>query len=178
MKKIVLTFGLIAGLIVTALMLASMPLMGDGTISFENGELLGYTSMIIALSLIYFGVRSFRDNHNGGVLSFGKGFQVGILIAAIAAVIYASGWEVYVNTSSGDFMEQYTEQYLQQMEKEGATTTELDEMKVEMDSMAEMYKNPLIRFGMTLMEIVPVGLIITLLSAFLLKRNESVDRRT
>ncbi|MEQ8363285.1 MAG: DUF4199 domain-containing protein [Cyclobacteriaceae bacterium] len=176
MRKVVLTFGLIAGLIVTALMLASMPLMGNGTISFENGELLGYSSMIIALSLIYFGVRSFRDNHNGGVLSFGKGFQVGILIAAIAAIIYASGWEVYLSTSSGDFMEQYTVQYLEQMEKEGATATELDEMKVEMHSMAEMYKNPLIRFGMTLMEIVPVGLIITLLSAFLLKR--SIDHAT
>jgi hypothetical protein len=176
MRKVVLTFGLIAGLIVTALMLASMPLMGNGTISFENGELLGYTSMIIALSMIYFGMKSFRDNHNNGVLSFGKGFQVGILIAAIAAVIYASGWEVYLSTSSGDFMDQYTTQYLEQMEKKGASVTEIEEMKVEMDSMAEMYKNPVIRFGMTLMEIVPVGLIITLLSAFLLKRNESVDR--
>jgi len=171
MRKVVLTFGLIAGIIVTTLMLISMPLMGNGTISFENGELFGYTSMIIALSMIYFGVRSFRDNHNNGVLSFGKGFQVGILIAAIAAVIYASGWEVYVNNSSGDFMEQYTTQTLEQMEKEGASITEIEDMKVEMSSMAEMYKNPLIRFGMTLMEIVPVGLIITLLSAFLLKRN-------
>lgn len=176
MSKVVLTFGLIAGLIVTILMLVSMPLMGNGTISFENGELFGYTSMIIALSMIYYGVRSFRDNHNNGVLSFGKGFQVGILIAAIAAVIYASGWEVYISTSSGDFMEQYTVQYLEQMEKEGASVTEIEEMKVEMESMAEMYKNPLIRFGMTLMEIIPVGLIITLLSAFLLKRN--IDHAT
>lgn len=174
MSKVVLIFGLIAGLIVTTLMLVSMPLMGNGTISFENGELFGYTSMIIALSMIYFGVKSFRDNHNNGVLSFGKGFQVGILIAAIAAVIYASGWEVYISTSSGDFMAQYTEQYLEQMEKEGASVTEIEEMKVEMDSMAEMYKNPLIRFGMTLMEIVPVGLAITLLSAFFLKRSESL----
>ncbi len=178
MRKVVLTFGLIAGLIVTTLMLISMPLMGNGTISFENGELFGYATMIIALSMIYFGVKSFRDNHNNGVLSFGKGFQVGILIAAIAAVIYASGWEVYLSTSSGDFMEQYTTQYLAQMEKEGASATEIEQMKTEMDSMAEMYKNPLIRFGMTLMEIIPVGLIITLLSAFLLKRNDSINQAT
>ncbi|MBX2942583.1 MAG: DUF4199 domain-containing protein [Cyclobacteriaceae bacterium] len=175
MRKTVLIFGLIAGLIVTSLMLVSMLLMDNGTIGFENGELFGYATMIIALSMIYFGVRSFRDNHNHGVLSFGKGFQVGILIAAIAAVIYASGWEVYVSTSSGDFMEQYTTQYLAQMEKDGASITEREQMKVEMDSMANMYKNPVIRFGMTLMEIVPVGLIITLLSAFLLKRNENIN---
>ncbi|MFZ1805937.1 MAG: DUF4199 domain-containing protein [Cyclobacteriaceae bacterium] len=176
MRKVVLTFGLIAGLIVTTLMLSSMPLIGNGTISFGSGEVLGYSSMIIALSMIYFGVKSFRDNHNNGVLSFGKGFQVGILIAAIAAVIYASGWEVYLSTSSGDFMEQYTEQYLGQMESEGASVSAIEEMRIEMDNMAEMYKNPVIRFGMTLMEIVPVGLIITLLSAFLLKRNESISQ--
>lgn len=157
-------------------MLVSMPFIGNGTISFENGELLGYATMIIALSMIYFGVRSFRDNYNGGVLSFGKGFQIGVLIAGIAAIIYASGWEVYVNISSGDFMEQYTESYLQQMENEGATSLELEEMKAEMNRMAEMYKNPAIRFGMTLMEILPVGLIITLLSAFLLKRKERVNQ--
>lgn len=173
MRKVVLTFGLIAGLIVTSLMLISMPLLGNGTISFENGEWIGYSTMIIALSMIYFGVKSFRDNHNNGVLSFGKGFQVGILIAAIAAVIYASGWEVYLSMSSGDFMEQYTTQYLSKMEKEGASVAEMEQMKADMNSMAEMYKNPIIRFGMTLMEIVPVGLIITLASAFLLKREES-----
>ncbi|MEP2668058.1 MAG: DUF4199 domain-containing protein [Cyclobacteriaceae bacterium] len=178
MRKVVLIFGLIAGLIVTTLMLVSMPLMDNGTISFENGELFGYATMIIALSMIYFGVRSFRDNHNYGVLSFGKGFQVGILIAAIAALIYASGWEIYLSTSSRDFMEQYTVQYLEQMEKDGATEDELASMKAEMNNMAEMYKNPAIRFGMTLMEIIPVGLIITLLSAFLLKRNKSVDHVT
>lgn len=169
-----MTFGLIAGLIVTTLMLVSMPLMGNGTISFENGELFGYATMIIALSMIHFGVKSFRDNHNEGVISFGKAFQVGILITAIAAVIYASGWEVYVSTSSSDFMEQYTTQYLEQMEKEGASTEEIDQMHIQMNEMAEMYKNPIIRFGMTLMEIVPVGLVITLLSAFLLKRDESL----
>lgn len=178
MKKVVLTFGLIAGLIVTGLMLLTQPMMSNGMINFENGELVGYSTMIIALSMIYFGVRSFRDQHNNGVISFGKAFQVGILIALIAAVMYAAGWEVYLKTTSWDFMDQYTSHYVEKMEVEGASVAEIEEMKVEMKEMAEMYKNPVIRFGMTLMEIVPVGLIITLLSAFLLKRHESVDRAT
>lgn len=175
MRKVVLTFGIIAGLIVTTLMLTSILMMNNGAFDFENGELVGYTTMIISLSMTYFGVKSFRDNHNQGIITFGKAFQVGILIAAVAAVMYASGWEMYLRTSSVDFMEQYTTQYVQQMEKDGASSTEIEEMKVEMSSMAEMYKNPVIRFGMTLMEIVPVGLIITLLSAFLLKRNVSAE---
>lgn len=173
MRKVVLTFGLIAGLIVATLMLGSMPLMDKGIISFENSQLFGYTTMAIALSMIFFGVRSYRDHHNDGMISFGKAFQVGILIAAVASVIYASSWEIYMNMSAGDFMEQYTARYLEQMESEGASLTEIEEMKVSMGEMAEMYKNPIIRFGMTLMEIIPVGLVITLISAFILKKNQS-----
>lgn len=171
MKKIVLTFGLIAGLIVATLMLISMPLMDKGVISFENGQLFGYTTMAIALSMIFFGVKSYRDNHNEGVISFGRAFQVGILIAAVASIIYASSWEVYMAASSGDFMEQYAAKYLEQMENEGASMAEIEQMKQSMGEMAEMYKNPIIRFGMTLMEIIPVGIVITLISALILKRN-------
>jgi len=172
MKKVVLTFGLIAGLIVTTLMLISISMMGDGIINFENGELVGYTTMVLTLSpTIFFGIKSYRDNNNDGLISFGKAFQVGILIASLAAAIYASGWEVYVRTSSSDFMESYTSQYLEKMEKSGATTSEMEEMKASLDEMAEMYKNPIIRFGMTLMEILPVGLIITLICAGVLRRK-------
>ena len=174
MKKVVLTFGLIAGLIVTTLMLVSISLMGDGIINFENGELVGYTTMVLTLSpTIFFGIKSYRDNNNDGVISFGKAFQVGILIAGLAAVIYASGWEVYVNTSSSDFMESYTTHYLEQMEKDGASAAEIDEMRVSMNEMAEMYKNPIIRFGMTLMEILPVGLVISLMCAGILRRKSA-----
>ncbi|MEQ8302603.1 MAG: DUF4199 domain-containing protein [Cyclobacteriaceae bacterium] len=172
MSKVVLTFGLIAGAIVAALMWLSQPLMANGTISFENGMLVGYATMIIALSLVFVGVKSYRDNHNNGVLSFGKGFQVGIFIALVASFIYAVSWEAYLTTLDGDFMEQYSAQYIEQMEANGASDEEVEEMKVEMTSMSEMYKNPLIRFAMTLMEIVPVGLLITLISAFILKQNE------
>lgn len=173
MRKVVLTFGLIAGLIVATLMLLSMPLMDKGIISFENGQLFGYTTMAIALSMIFFGVKSYRDNYSEGLISFGKAFQVGILIAAVASIIYALSWEIYLNMSSGDFMEQYTTRYLEQMQNEGASAAELEEMKASMGEMAEMYKNPIIRFGMTLMEIIPVGIIITLISAFMLKRNST-----
>ena len=175
MKKIIFVFGTIAGIIVSALMLISMSLMNYGMMSFENGELTGYASMIIALSMIYFGVKSFRDDHLSGVITFGKAFQVGILIALIASVIYASSWEAYLASGSGSqgFMDQYTTQYIERMKTEGASVAEIEEMKSEMSSMAEMYRNPVFRFGMTLVEILPVGLVITLLSAAILRRHES-----
>lgn len=173
MKKIVLIFGAIAGLIEVAMFFITMPLMANGTIAFENGEVIGYSTMIIALSMIFFGVKSFRDNHNEGKITFGKAFQVGIFIALLAGVIYALGWEAYLATGTGpdQFMEQYTNQYVAQMENEGASRAEIDEMKSEMLSMSEMYKNPVIRFGMTLMEILPVGLVITLITATVVRRS-------
>ncbi|HNP95287.1 MAG TPA: DUF4199 domain-containing protein [Cyclobacteriaceae bacterium] len=174
MKRIVFIFGSIAGLIEVAMFFITMPLMGDGTLAFENGEIIGYSTMIVALSMIFFGVKSFRDNHNEGKITFGKAFQVGIFIALVASAIYALGWEAYMATGTGpdDFMEQYTDQYVTQMESEGASQSEIDEMKSEMQSMSEMYKNPVIRFGMTLMEILPVGLVITLITAAAVRRSE------
>lgn len=173
MKKTVLIFGAIAGLIAAAMLFISMPLMGNGTLSFENGEIIGYAIMIIAMSMIFFGVKSLRDNHNEGKITFGKAFQTGVSIALVAGVVYALGWEVHMAMGTGpeDFMDKYTMQYVEQMQSEGASQQEIDEMKAEMRSMSEMYKNPVMRFGMTLMEILPVGLVITLITAAVIRRS-------
>lgn len=172
MKRVVLTFGTIAGLITAAMFFISMPLLKSGVLNFDNGEIVGYATMIIALSLIFFGVRSFRDNNHAGVISFGKAFQVGILIAGLASFIYALGWEAYlaIDADPDNFMSEYTAHYIEQMQKDGASQAEMDEMRTEMASMSEMYRNPLVRFGITLMEILPVGLAITIISALILRR--------
>ena len=88
MKKIVIIYGFIAGLIVGGLMLLNMPLWESGVINFDNGELIGYTTMVIALSMVFFGIKSFRDNYNGGAVTFWNAFRVGILITLIASVMY------------------------------------------------------------------------------------------
>ena len=80
MKKIVLIYGLIAGVIVGAMMMITMPLYESGTLKFDNGEWLGYTTMVIALSMVFFGVKSYRDNHLGGSITFGNALKVGLLI--------------------------------------------------------------------------------------------------
>lgn len=171
MKKIVLTFGIIGGTIISVLMLTTISLMKN-QIDYSLGTFLGYLNMIVALSMVFVGTRSYRDKHLGGVISFGKAFQVGILIAAIASLMYAVTWEVYYNLAAQDFMTQYTQHYMDQMKKDGASQAEIDQMLESMNNMSEMYKNPIIRFGMTLMEIVPVGVAITLISSLILKSNK------
>ena len=174
MKKTVLTFGLISGAVVAALMWIMMAGWKSGLVNYEKGEIVGYTTMIVALSMVFFGVKSYRDN-NGGKISFWKGLQVGILISLISAVCYGLSWEVYYQTSGGavmEHMEQYTTHYIEKMKEKGASADEIEATSKQMASIAEMYKNPAIRFAMTLMEILPIGIIVTLISAGLLRRKE------
>lgn len=179
MKRIVLTYGFVAGAIVGSVMLVTMPLYLNGTFDFSNGEVLGYSSMVIALSMVFFGVKSYRDKHQNGVISFGKAVQVGILITAVAAVMYGLAWEVCYSQMGEEFSAQMTVRYFEKMEKQGMSGEELDKAKEEWTAFSEMYKNPLIRFGVTITEILPVGIILTLLSAGLLRKKEFLpDRET
>ena len=171
MKKIVLIYGLIAGVIVGAMMMITIPLYESGTLKLENGEWLGYTTMVIALSMVFFGMKSYRDNHLGGSITFGNALKVGLLITLIAALIYAFSWEITRLNMKGDFMTLYGEKQIEKMKIEGATEAALIEAKEKMDDFGLMYKNPFIRFGITLMEIAPVGILISLLSAGLLRKK-------
>ncbi|MFZ1700481.1 MAG: DUF4199 domain-containing protein [Pyrinomonadaceae bacterium] len=169
MKKIVIAFGLISGVVITALMWLMLALVSAGVAS--HSVVFGYAIMVIALSLVFFGVKSYRDN-NGGKITFFKGLQVGILISLIAALCYGISWEAYYRTDGGDFIEQYSVQYVEEMRSNGASDAEIAETQKQMAEFAEQYKNFFVRFGMTLMEILPVGVIVTLISAGLLRRKE------
>ncbi len=171
MRKIVLTFGLIAGAIFAATMFGAMPLWKNGTITFENGELVGYTSMVIALSMVFFGVKSYRDNYLNGSITFGQALKVGSLISLVAALGYAISWEFYFNLVAPDFMDQYAAFSINKAKDSGATEAAVQKIITQMDQVKQMYKNPLLRFGMTLAEILPVGILISLISAALLRKK-------
>jgi hypothetical protein len=175
MKKTVITFGLISGVIIVTLMFATMPLH-DIMIEKGTGELVGYTTMVISLSMIFFGIKSYRDRTLNGVISFGKALQVGLLITLIASLSYAAGWEVYLKVVSPNFMEEFASIRISRAQSEGMPAAELKALREQMDMFTEMYKNPAIRFGMTLMEIVPVGLLISLLASALLRKKNFVPQ--
>src|SRR6185295_11300925 len=107
MKKVVLTFGLIAGAIIVVLMFATMPLQNNPQLR-NSGHLIGYTTMLIAFSMIFFAIKSYRDQHQNGVITFGKGMQIGLLITLIASLSYAIGWEFYMKLFAPNFMEEFT----------------------------------------------------------------------
>jgi hypothetical protein len=171
MTKIVLIFGLISGAIAGFLMWILMSFVGSERIDFDSGMIWGYATMIIALSLVFFGIKSYRDN-NGGRITFLKGLQVGILISIISALCYAASWEIYYPSVGDEFMKKYTAYELNKMKANGASEAELKKTRVEGEKFMEMYKNFFVRFAFSLMEIMPVGIIVTLVSAALLRKSE------
>lgn len=171
MAKIVLIFGLISGAIAAGLMWLLITSVNSGAVNLDNGMVWGYATMIIALSLVFFGVKSYRDN-NGGHITFLKGLQVGILISLICGVCYAVSWELYYRGSGQEFLEKYTAHYIDKMKKDGASEAEIEKSRAEMAEFMETYKNFFVRFGVTMMEILPVGVVVTLISAALLRKRE------
>lgn len=169
MMKIVLTFGLIAGAILAGMMFVTLPF--QDAIGFDRGEIIGYTSMIVAFLLIFFGVKSFRDNVAGGTVTFGRAFAVGAQIAVVASLCYVAAWQVVYYKLAPDFMEKYGAHVLETARAEGATEAELAKRKADMDRFAELYKNPFINVGMTFLEPMPVALVVALVSAGVLSRR-------
>jgi len=175
MRKVILIFGLLAGVIVSVFMVSIMALCENGTINFDNGDFISYGSMVIALSMIFFGIKSYRDNYQNGAIKFGKGLQVGMLITLVASLMYAAALETYFQINPeflASFMDKYADHHINKMKEKGASPAEIDQTVKEMTGLKEKYKNPVIRFGITLFLILPVGIAITLFSAAVLRRKE------
>jgi hypothetical protein len=169
MKKIVLTFGLIAGAILAGTFLATLPF--HDAIGNEGGMLIGYTSMVLAFLLIYFGVRSYRDNVAGGRIGFLKALGVGALIALVASACYVGTWEVMYFGGKSDYIEKYQARELEKARRSGESEAQIAAKKAEMDKFAEMYRNPFFNTAVTFLEPLPVALVIALVSAGILSRR-------
>ena len=170
MKKIVIVCGSIAGLIVSAMIVISTAITYRSG-NLEGSMLVGYATMILAFSLIFVGIKNYRDKYNNAVISFRKAFKVGLYITLIASTIYVVVWLVDYYFFIPDFGEKYAAYMLEKLRAGGASQLEIAKQTKEMASFTEMYKNPLFNALISYTEIVPVGLLVTLISAFILKRK-------
>jgi len=169
MKKIVLTYGLISGAILTAMMAITFPFHDQ--IGFDRGVYVGYATMVAAFMMVYFGVVSYRDNVAGGTVTFGRALTVGLLISLITMACYVVIWEVvYYNFMPG-YLDQYTVYALEQARLAGKTAEEIAAQAKEMKDFAEMYKNPLVNIAFTLLEPLPVAIVFTLVTAGITSRK-------
>jgi hypothetical protein len=175
--KYPLVYGGIAGAMIISIACVVLALDLPG--HFET-PWFGYLVMLVALSLIFVGVKRFRDVECGGVITFRRGFGLGLAMAAVAAFIYILGWEVFLGVTGRDFMAEYTASTLDAMRAQGAPPAAIEAKNAEMREFAVSYRNPLVRIPITFIEIFPVGLLVALVSAALLRnpRFLSIPRRS
>ena len=173
MKKNIIVYGLIAGIVVTTLMLFNVHSLSyrDGQFDYDRGLVIGYATMLIAFSLVYVGIRNYRDKFNGGVISFGKAFKIGIMMVLIASTIYVVAWLVDYYFFIPDYLEKYSAAMLDKLKASGASQIEIDKQTIKMTNFVTMLKNPFFNAMMTYVEILPVGLVVTLISSLILKRK-------
>ena len=175
MKKIVLTFGLIAGAMLSAMMLATLPFMDS--IGFEYGEIIGYSSMVLAFLLTFFGIRSYRDNVAGGTIGFGRALVVGLLISAVAAVCYVATWELIYFKLAPDFGTKFQAHLIEKARKNGESEEAIARRKTELERFVELYRNPAFNAAVTFLEPLPVAVVVSLVSAGVLSRRKNARGR-
>jgi hypothetical protein len=169
MKKTILTYGLISGALSAAMMFATLPMLHD--FDYRRSEIIGYTSILLASLLVFFGVRSYRETAGGGRLTFLRGLGVGVAIAAISAVCYAATWLVISTWIRPGMTAEVAAWMVKAKQASGASAAEVAETAHQAEVYARLAKNPAINFGMTLLEPFPVGLAMSVLSALILRRR-------
>jgi hypothetical protein len=169
MKKTVLTFGLISGALLSGMMLVTIPF--HERISFDTAEIIGYTTIVLASLLIFFGVRSYRDNVARGPLTFGRALKVGLLITLVSSTCYVATWQLIYYQMAPDFADKYAAHYLERQRDGGATAEELETAARRMEQFKELYRNPLFNIAVTFLEPLPIGLAASLITAGILRRR-------
>jgi uncharacterized protein DUF4199 len=169
MKRTVLVFGLISGAIMAAMLFGTLLFVKN--IGFDKAEIVGYTGMVLAFLLVFFGIRSYRENVAGGSITFGRALTVGLLIMLISTVCYVIAWEFVYFNFMHDFVDKYAAHMIEQVRNSGASEQAIQAQLQEMKRFKELYNNPFFNAAITFLEPLPVGLILTLISAIILRKK-------
>ena len=168
MKRIVWTFGLLSGAVSSAMMLITTPFWDD--IGFDRAEVIGYTTIIASFLLVFFGIRAYRA-HQGGTLGFWRGLSVGLLITLISSTCYVATWQLVARHFAPDFIDKYQAHLMEKAKAEGKTQAELDALAVQLRDFKRLYANPFLNVAFTFLEPFPIGVLVSLVSAAVLRRK-------
>lgn len=174
MRKNILLFGSISGLIITANMVV-MSTVCNNNPQFESNEVLGYAAMIVAFSFIFFGIKNFRDKQNNGMITFGQAFKMGFLMAVVASTMYVVVWLFYYYLFIPGFFDQYIQHVMYEAKLKGLTEGEVAEKAKQMAEYKELYKNPLFVILISYAEVLPIATVIAVISALILKTRAGLE---
>jgi len=174
MKRTILICGLIGGLISVGWFVVSDQILSIN-MSVNTRVYFGYATMILGLSVIFVAIKNYRDNYSNGVITFGRAFRIGLLITLIASTVYVVVWLIDFTWFIPDYFDKYKSHMLADMKAHGDTAAAIKKKMTEINNGLEMYKNPLFNALFTYMEIVPVGLVISVIAALILKKRRPVE---
>ena len=175
MQKIAITYGILSGTITIVTLILALVVSDGG--SFLSSELFGYLTMLVALSMIFIGIKRYRDQELGGVIRFLPAFAMGLAIAVIAGLVYTLVWELYSISTDYAFIDSYVNGAIEAKRAAGLTGDRLAQEIAALEAMRTNYGKFYIRMPMTFLEIFPVGLVIALLSAALLRNPKILPAR-
>lgn len=176
MLRTILKYGVIAGLIVGGLEIATFTAF-SGMPPLDYGMVIGYTTMLIALSAVFVGIKRHRDVDRGGVIGFWPAFGIGLGISFIAGIFYVIAWEAVQAITHMDFAGSYAQAIIAGEQTKGASTEALAKLSADMDAFKIQYANPMFRLPMVFAEIFPVGVLVSLISAGLLRNSRFLPAR-
>ena len=169
MKRTVWTYGLISGAIVSGMMIGSLPFLN--TADFRKGDILGYTGIVVAALLVFFGVRSYRENVAAGRITFGRGLAVGVLIALVSSVCYVAAWEIMYFGVMPGVGDKIAACMVDRVKASGASEEQVDAMIQQTETFKKLWANPVTNAAVTFIEPFPIGLVAALISAAALRRK-------
>lgn len=176
MLKTILKYGLIAGVIVGVPMFVGNVLI-DGHPPVAISMAIGYATMLAALSMVFLAVKRQRDTVGGGVIKFWPALGMGLAISLVASLVYVGTWELTQALTGNDFVEGYTRALVAEKVAAGASAAEIAELRAGMARWAAEYANPLYRLPMTFAEIFPVGVLVSIVTAALLRNSRFLPAR-
>jgi len=175
MLRTILSYGTLAGVIVGVLMAATIPFLHN-TPAEAYGMAIGYATMLIALSTIFVAVKRRRDAQ-GGIIGFWPAFALGLGISLVAGIFYVIAWEIIQPFLPGDFIGEFVNGAIAQQKAKGVSGKALADFIAQMAQLRRDYANPLHRLPMTFTEIAPVGVLVSLVSALLLRNRRFLPAR-
>ena len=176
--RYVFVYGLLSGLVIMAVLIAGLTLVPHGEGGFLHSVWFGYLVMLVALTFVFVAVKRYRDVERGGVIRFGRALLIGLATSGVAALAYVVIWEIYLAATDYAFMGEYVEAMLRQSEASGVTGSALAAQRAEWEALTVQYNsNPLVRVMFTFIEIAPAGLLVSLVSAALLRNPKFLPAR-